>query len=134
MNVRDRLTTDHVKGEIAFTIESRSKERVIARMPVTDGILNPFGTVHAGAMIWFADVTATVCAIGDPANVGEDGQGFPLAVDLHTVLAGNQRDGELVAIAHPVRRGKNLIVIRTEVTGHDGRLLISMTTTHVPAR
>ena len=57
-----------------------------------------------------------------------------LAVDLHTALAANQRDGVLTATAVPVRRGRNLIVIRTEVTGDNGRLLIAMTTTHVPAR
>ena len=34
-------------------------------MPIGDGMLNPFGTVHAGALLWFADVVATVLAIGD---------------------------------------------------------------------
>ena len=123
-----------VEGALAFDIVEAGPDRTVATMPVTPSMLNPFGTVHAGAMIWFADVTATVCAIGDPASVGADGAGFPLAVDLHTVLAGNQRDGVLTATATPVRRGKSLIVIRTDVTGEGGRLLISMTTTHVPAK
>ena len=73
-------------------------------------------------------------APGDPATIGPGGAGFPLAVDLHTVLAGNQRDGLLTATARPVRRGKSLVVIRTEVTGEGEKLLISMTTTHIPAR
>ena len=28
-------------------------------MPIKAGMLNPFGTVHAGAMLWLADVTGT---------------------------------------------------------------------------
>ncbi len=119
-------------GNIEFFIEKRAEDYVISRMPVTKGMLNPFGTVHAGAMIWMADVTATLMAIGK-TEIGEDGSGFPLAVDLHTTLLGNQRDGEIRAEARVVRRGKRVIVVRTRITGNGGRLLAEMTTTHVPA-
>jgi 1,4-dihydroxy-2-naphthoyl-CoA hydrolase len=134
MSVRDRLSVSHYKGGIEFDIEEHSGEKVVARMPVAPGMLNPFGTVHAGAMIWFADIAATLCAIGDLASVDDTGRGFPLAVDLHTVLAGNRRDGTLTATARPVKRGKAMTVIRTEVTAEDGTLLISLTSTHVAAR
>jgi 1,4-dihydroxy-2-naphthoyl-CoA hydrolase len=119
-------------GEIEFFIEDRSDDRVVSRMPITDGIRNPFGTVQAGAMLWLADVTATVLAIGK-TEIGEDGKGFPLAIDLHSTLLGNQRQGELQAEAMLVRRGRRVIVVRTRVTGTDGRLLAEVTTTHVPA-
>jgi len=119
-------------GEIAFSIVEATDEHVRATMPVTPGILNPLGMVHAGAMIWFADVTATRLAIGD-IEVGADGKGFQLAIDLHAALVGNQRDGELTAEARFVRRGKRVTVVRTRVTGADGRLLLDMTTTHVPS-
>jgi 1,4-dihydroxy-2-naphthoyl-CoA hydrolase len=119
-------------GEIVFTILETSDEHVRAVMPVVPGILNPLGMVHAGAMIWFADVAATRLAIGD-APIGSDGKGFQLAIDLHAALVGNQRDGELFAEARFVRRGKRVTVVRTRVTGAEGRLLLDMTTTHVPA-
>jgi len=119
-------------GNIEFYIEERTDEHVISRMPVKQGMRNPFGTVQAGAMIWMADVTATVMAIGN-TEIGEKGQGFPLAVDLHTTLLGNQRDGEIRAEARIVRRGKRVIVVRTRVTGNEGRLLAEMTSTHIPA-
>lgn len=134
MSVRDKLSASHYEGGIAFDIEEHSADRVVARMPVGPAMLNPFGTVHAGAMIWFADIAATLCAIGDLDTVDEAGRGFPLAVDLHTVLAGNRRDGTLTATARPVKRGKAMTVIRTEVTAEDGALLISLTSTHVSAR
>ena len=133
MSVAGKLGARRYEGAIDFEIVSSGGDEAVARMPVTERMLNPFGTVHAGAMIWFADIAATVCAIGDPASVGEDGKGFPLAVDLHTVLLGNQSDGELTATARIVRRGGKLVVVRTEVTGAKGRLLIEMTTTHLRA-
>jgi uncharacterized protein (TIGR00369 family) len=119
-------------GDIEFYIEERTDDYVISRMPVTNGMLNPFGTVQAGAMIWMADVTATVMAIGN-TEIGEDGRNFPLAVDLHTTLLGNQRDGEIRAKARIVRRGQRVIVVRTRVTGNEGRLLAELTSTHIPA-
>ncbi len=134
MSVRARTTARRYEGAIAFDIIEAGADRAVATMPVTESMLNPFGTVHAGALIWFADITATVCALGDPGNVGEDGKGFPLAVDLHTVLISNVKGGAVTATAQPVRRGRQLIVIRTTVTGDDGRVLIDMTTMHVPAR
>src|SRR5882724_4395118 len=90
-------------GEIAFSLVEQSAERVVARMTVGDGVRNPFGTVHAGAMIWMADVAATM-AIGE-GGLAPDGKGFPLAIDLHAALVGNQRAGEIEAEARIVRRG-----------------------------
>lgn len=119
-------------GQIRFVIEEQTAERVRGRMPITDGILNPFGTVHAGAMLWFADVIATVLAIGD-TEIGPDGKGFPLAVALNASLLANRRSGDVLAEARLVRRGKRLIVVRTEVTGEDGALLVDVTTTHIPS-
>ena len=71
-------------------------------------------------------------AIGN-AQIGANGTGFQLAIDLHAALVGNERDGELIAEARFVRRGKRVTVVRTRVTGAEGRLLLDMTTTHVPA-
>jgi len=65
MSFKARVAADVWRGNIEFAITERTLERVVGEMPVIEGALNPFGTVHAGAMIWFADVVATQCAIGD---------------------------------------------------------------------
>ena len=119
-------------GQIEFTIEEQSQDVVISTMPVTPGICNPYGTVHAGAMIWFADVTATLLAMGGAVSP-QDAQNFQLAIDLHTTLMGNQREGVLRAEARFVKKGRRVSVVRTQVTGENGRLLAEVTTTHVPA-
>jgi len=119
-------------GNIEFSIEERNEEYVVSRMPVIPGILNPYGTVQAGALIWLADVTASVLAVTG-ATIGDDGKGFPLAIDLHTTLVGNQREGEVRAEARYVRRGRKLLVIRTRITGNNDRLLAEITSTHLSA-
>ena len=90
IDIREHLKSAKSTGEIEFFIEERKEDFVISKMPITNGVLNPFGTVQAGAMLWLADVTATVLAIGT-SELGEKGQGFPLAINLNANLLSNQR-------------------------------------------
>jgi len=132
MDIHEHLNTARRTGELEFFIDERKEDRVVSRMPVIPGALNPFGTVQAGAMLWMADVTATALAIGS-ADLGAEGQGFPLAININANLLGNQRGGEILAEARFVKNGKRVTVVRTRVTGDGGRLLAEITTTHVPA-
>lgn len=122
----------HVNGNIQFSIVAQSPEQVVGEMPVQAGILNPFGTAHAGATLWFADVCATVLAFGG-ADMKPGVTGFPLAISLDAKLLGNQKGGTFRATAVYVKKGKRLSVVRTTVTGDDGRLIADVTTSHVPA-
>jgi 1,4-dihydroxy-2-naphthoyl-CoA hydrolase len=131
-NIQEHVNQVRRTGEIEFFIEKRSKDCVVSRMPISKGALNPFGTIHAGAMLWLADVTATVLAIGD-TQLGEKGQGFPLAINLNANLLGNQPGGEVRAEARFVRKGKRVTVVRTRVTGDNDRLLAEVTTNHISA-
>ena len=98
-----------VRGAIDFSIVERSAEQVIGRMPVQPGILNPYGVVHAGAVLWLADVCATVLALGG-AEADPERSGFPLAIDLHAAFLSNQKDGVLEARASFVKRGRRVSV------------------------
>ncbi len=119
-----------VHGSIEFTITEHGDDRVVAEMPIQAGIKNPFGGVHAGAMLWFADVTATRLVLGDrEMSVGM--QGFPLAIGLDANFVSNQTDGSLRATASFVKRGRTVSVVRTTVTGASGKLIADVTTTHV---
>jgi len=131
-NIHDKIQESRKTGEIEFFIKERKTDGVISTMPIQEGILNPFGTVHAGAMLWLADVTATVLAL-QKVDLNPDGKGFPLAINLNSSLLDNQRAGVIKAEARFVRSGKRVTVIRTRVTGDQGRLLAEVTTTHVPA-
>jgi uncharacterized protein (TIGR00369 family) len=132
MDVPTKANANEYSGSLRFIIQEQTAEYVISQMPVTQDMLNPFGTVHAGAMLWLADVTATVLALGK-TEMSADGKGFPLAINLTANLLANQKDGELKAEARFVRRGKRVTIVRTTVTGNNGQLLAEVTTTHIPA-
>jgi 1,4-dihydroxy-2-naphthoyl-CoA hydrolase len=132
-NLQDHINSAKRTGNIEFFIEKRSADCVTSRMPVSSGILNPFGTVQAGAMIWLADVTASVLAT-EGQTIGENGKGFPLAIDIHTTLVSNQRDGDIRAEARFVSEGQTVLVISTCVTGNKDKLLAEVTTTHLKAK
>ena len=121
-----------VQGHIEFEIVEQTADKVVGRMPVHAGILNPYGTVHAGATLWFADVCATVLAFGS-ADMSAGQSGFPLAIQLSASLLGNQQDGHFIATAQFVKKGKRLSVVRAVVTGDNGRVIADVTTSHVPA-
>ena len=122
-----------VKGQIEFTVLEETPNQVTSEMPVQPGILNPFGTVHAGAILWFADVTATVLVLGS-VRPSEGMKGFPLAINLNANFAGNQKAGTLRAVASFVKKGKTVTVVRTTVTGNENRLIADVTTSHVSAK
>ena len=92
------------------------------------------GSGHAAWMLgrqsYLADVCATVLAL---EGAGGEGAAFPLAIDLHAAFLRNQKDGVLEARAVFVKRGRRLSVVRTSVTGDEGRVLVDVTTSHVPA-
>lgn len=103
-----------VNGTIEFSIIEHTAEQVVAEMPITDGMKNPFGVVHAGAILWFADVSATMLVLG-PAKTTEGMQGFPLAINLNANFAANQREGTFKAVATFVKRGRTVSIVRTLV-------------------
>ena len=119
-----------VQGSMEFTITERGADRVVAEMPIQAGIKNPFGGVHAGAMLWFADVTATVLVMGD-RQMSEGMTGFPLAISLNANLVGNQTEGSLKAVASFVKQGRTVSIVRTAVFGTAGKLMADVTTTHI---
>ena len=118
------------EGSIEFTVTERTKDRVVSEMPVTVGVKNPFGVVQAGAMLWLADVTATILVM-DADNVSEGMQGFPLAISLNANFLGNQKEGSFKAVSSYVKRGRTVSVVRTAVYGAGDRIVADVTTSHV---
>lgn len=96
----------------------------------TMAVLAPFGTAHAGAMIWFADVVATTLALqGRTPTAGM--QGFPLAITLSANLLANCRQGHFHAVARSVKKARRVSTVRTEVTSDEDKILLDLTTTDV---
>lgn len=121
------------EGSIQFSILEQTDDKVVGEMPIHDGIKNPYGVVHVGAMLWFADVCATVLVFGT-SKAAEGQKGFPLAINLNGNFAGNQSEGVFKAVSSFVKRGKTVSIVRTMVLGKDDRLIADVTTNHVLAK
>jgi uncharacterized protein (TIGR00369 family) len=106
-------------------------EHAVSRLHTRPHHLNPMGAIHGGALISLADNVATRMA--NHAQVGGPNEGkFMSGIDLHATFLSNQQGGTITATARPVRVGRRLTVIRTQVTGDGGKLLLELTTTHIP--
>ncbi len=92
---------------------------------------NPTGNINGGVIISLADNLSTGAA--NTAYFEKTGERrFMVGVDLHAVMLANQQGGVIRAESTPVRVGRRITVIRTEVRGDEDRLLAEVTTTHVP--
>jgi 1,4-dihydroxy-2-naphthoyl-CoA hydrolase len=122
----------HFRGEIGFTLTDWTAERVVAEMPITEGVKNPFGVVNAGAILWFADVVASTLILGPMDKKPAEGvSGFPLAIALNANFLGNQTSGAFRAVSVFVKKGKTVSVVRTTIYGANEKLIADVTTSHV---
>ena len=119
-----------ITGSIDFSITEQTEDQVVADMPLQPGIMNPFGVVHAGAMLWLADVSATVLVMGHTQPTAGM-KGFPLAISLNAHFMSNLREGSLRAVSRYVKRGRSVSVVRTSVSDPAGKLVAEVTTSHV---
>ena len=93
--------------------------------------LQPAEFAKVGVIISLADNISTGAA--NRAYLRKTGERkFMVGVDLHAVMLANQQGGTIRGVAVPVRVGRRITVIRTQVWGDDDKLLAEVTTTHVP--
>jgi len=121
----------NLSGSIEFCFHELTPESAVAEMPVHPGLLNPSGFVHAGAILWLAVHAATTLSAQGRGAGREAAAGIPVAVNLNANFTGNQKDGIIRAVSGYVRRGKRVSVVKTTVTGDQGRLLAEITTNHM---
>lgn len=121
------------EGSIKFSIVEKTADRVVGEMPIQAGIKNPYGVVHVGAMLWFADVCATSLVLG-AQKPGEGMTGFPLGINLYGNFVGNQTEGVFKAVAAFVKHGKTVSIVRTTIYGENDRLIADVTTNHIPSK
>jgi len=121
------------EGSIRFSILEQTKDKVVGEMPIHSEIKNPYGVVHVGAMLWFADVCATVLVFGSH-QAAEGEKGFPLAINLNGNFISNQSEGTFKAVSSFVKRGNTVSIVRTSVFGEGDKLIADVTTNHVLAK
>lgn len=92
---------------------------------------NPTGNINGGVFLTMADNVATGAA--NQAYFELTGERkFMVGVDFHAVMLANQQGGSVRVVAKPVRVGRRITVIRSQVLGDGDKLLCEVTTTHMP--
>ena len=107
-------------------------ERVIMEMPHGPNVRQGTGVFAAGALIQLADVAATMICMRavDPAQERNDVP-FPLSVQISSNLLRNTDRGKATATSRIVHKGRTMMVVGSEIHDDDGRLLATVTSTHV---
>jgi 1,4-dihydroxy-2-naphthoyl-CoA hydrolase len=112
---------------------SSSPEAVIMEMPIGPGVRQGTGVFAAGALIQLADVAATSACFDamHAADPQAEVLPFPLAVQLSSSLLRNTDRGKVIAQSRVVHAGRTMMVCEGKVTDETGRLLCTVTTTHL---
>jgi uncharacterized protein (TIGR00369 family) len=112
---------------------SSSAEGVVMEMPMGPGVRQGTGVFAAGALIQLADVAATSACFDamHTADPQAEVLPFPLAVQVSSSLLRNTGRGKVIAESRVVHAGRTMMVCEGKVKDEAGRLLCTVTTTHL---
>jgi len=96
----------------AWSITTRA-----AKITIQPHHCNPTATSNGGVIISLADNISTGAA--NNAYRRNSKHKFMVGIDLHAVMLANQQGGTIRATATPVRVGRRVTVIRTQIWGDD---------------
>ena len=118
------------------TLESND-EHVVMSMPYQPAARQGTGVFCSGILMQLADVAATSVCFNHMAKTYPDRNDlpFPLAVQISTNLLRNTDHGTVIAESRLVHGGRTMMVCESTVKDEDGRLLATVTSTHlIPPR
>src|SRR2546430_4151965 len=98
----DVMQAETLLKTLAIEIVETSKERVVARMPVTPRVHQPFGLLHGGASVALAETAASA---GAWMNVDQARERV-VGLEINANHLRGKRDGVVTAVATPVHLGR----------------------------
>lgn len=102
----------------------------VAQLDFKPSLAQLTGAFHAGAIVAFADETATAAAMWETNPSGEfRPELFPLTLQLSVNLIRNTNRGTLTAEAEIVHRGRTTIVVEVQVFDEGRRLIAKLVAT-----
>jgi uncharacterized protein (TIGR00369 family) len=106
--------------------------RAVAQLDFKPALAQLTGRFHAGAIVAFADETATCAAMWETNPSGElRPELFPLTLQLSVNLIRNADHGTLTAEAQIVHRGRTTVVVDVEVFDEQRRLVAKLAATQL---
>ena len=104
---------------LGLEVLASGKEEVRARLAWREELCTAGGLLHGGAIMSLADSAAATCAF---LNLPE-GAGGTATIGSNTSFLRAARGGAVEAVSRPLRAGRSVIVVETEVRGADGELV-----------
>lgn len=114
---------------------SAGEGRAVAELDFKPELTQLTGLFHAGAIIAFADETATAASLWE-LNPTEEftPELFPLTLQLSVNLIRNTNRGTLRAEAQIIHRGRTTLVVEVKVRDDQGKLIATLVATQLAPR
>jgi uncharacterized protein (TIGR00369 family) len=107
---------------LGMELVSATPEEVVGRLAWREDLCTTGGALHGGALMSLADNLGGVCAfLNLPVGAGT------ATISSSTNFLRGMREGTVTATARPLRVGRTVIVVQTELRDDDGRLVTQTT-------
>jgi 1,4-dihydroxy-2-naphthoyl-CoA hydrolase len=107
---------------LGIEVVSATADEVVARLAWRAELCTAGGVLNGGALMSLADNTAGMCAfLNLPAGAGT------ATISSSTNFLRGAREGSVTAKSRPLRVGRTVIVVETELRDDDGRLIAHTT-------
>ena len=107
---------------LGMELVSAAPEEVVGRLAWREELCTTGGAMHGGALMALADNLGGVCAfLNLPAGA------TTATISSATNFMRGVREGSVTATARPLRVGRSVIVVQTDVYDDDGRLAVQTT-------
>ncbi|MBN9746949.1 aromatic compound degradation protein PaaI [Amycolatopsis sp. A1MSW2902] len=110
---------------LGIEVLEHGPDLVRSRLAWDESLCTLGGVLHGGALMALADSTGAVCAF---LNLPEGAQGTTTLESKTNFLRG-VRSGYATASSRPLRAGRRVVVVETEIRDDDGKLAAKITQT-----
>jgi uncharacterized protein (TIGR00369 family) len=107
---------------LGMELMSASPDEVVGRLAWREELCTTGGAMHGGALMSLADNLGGMCAyLNLPAGAGT------ATISSSTNFMRSVRDGHVTATTRPLRVGRTVIVVQTDLRDDKGRLVVQTT-------
>jgi uncharacterized protein (TIGR00369 family) len=107
---------------LGMELVSATPEEVVGRLAWREELCTTGGAMHGGALMSLADNLGGVCAyLNLPARAGT------ATISSSTNFMRSVREGHVTATTRPLRVGRTVIVVQTDLRDDKGRLVVQTT-------
>ena len=107
---------------LGMELVSATPEEVVGRLAWREELCTTGGAMHGGALMSLADNLGGVCAyLNLPARAGT------ATISSSTNFMRSVREGHVTATTRPLRVGRTVIVVQTDLRDDNGRLVVQTT-------